>query len=116
VPAVDPGVQAQVQRGAVVYAQACARCHGARGEGGAAPVLIGAAALPLQPRPGALVRTTPLRNAMDLGMFIKDQMPPGGPPTPPSDVAAVMAWILTSSGVTPPQAISPATAGGIRIR
>ena len=114
--AMSPQVAAQVQRGTPVYAQSCARCHGAMGEGGTAPKLIGPGSLPTAPARGQRVRTGAFNTAMDLGMFIKTHMPDGGPATPPSDVAAVLAYLLKSNGITPPTSLSPSSAGAIRLR
>ena len=50
---------------------------------------------------------------MDLGMFIKNNMPPNGPHLPPQDVACILAWLLQQHGRTPQAPISPATAGAI---
>lgn len=112
----SPAVQAQIDRGASIYAASCASCHGSMGQGGArAPALIGPSALPAMPPPGRRVRTGRFDTAMDLGMFIKTNMPLGGQHLPPTDVAAVMAWILKSNGITPPTTISPSTAGSIRL-
>lgn len=120
-PAASPasaasGVQAQIDRGGPLYAANCSACHGAGGEGSAqAPALIGPGALPTYPPPGRRMRTGAFASAMDLGMFIKTSMPPGGPHLPPDQVAAVMAWILQGNGITPAQPISPSTAGAIRL-
>ena len=99
----NPAVASQVQHGASVYASSCARCHGSQGQGGTGPALIGPGALPTNPPAGRQMRTGAFRSAMDIGMFIKNSMPPGGPATPPSDVAAVLAFVLQSNGVTPPR-------------
>lgn len=113
-PAAPPAVQAQIDRGVVLFAQHCTACHGARGEGSdRAPAVIGEGTLPLNPPPGARLRTGQFKSAMDLGMFIKNNMPNGGQHLPPRDVACVLAWLLQQHGRTPTQPISPATAGAI---
>ena len=101
--------------GAQVFAQTCARCHGRAGEGSRlGPAVIGPTALPSRPRAGARTRRGSFSTAMDIGMFIKGNMPPGGPQPPMSDIAATLAWLLHSNGTTPTQTISPSTADAIR--
>lgn len=113
-PAASPAVQAQIDRGRMLFARNCTSCHGAGGEGTTrAPAVIGEGSLPLNPPPGARLRTVRFQSAMDLGMFIKNNMPVGGQHLPPSDVACVLAWLLQQHGRTPTQPISPATAGAI---
>lgn len=110
----SPAVQAQIDRGVTLFAQHCAACHGSRGEGSrSAPGLIGEGTLPLDPPPGARLRRVRFQSAMDLGMFIKTNMPPNGNHLPPRDVACVLAYLLQQHGRTPTQPISPATAGAI---
>jgi len=112
----SPAVQAQIDRGASIYAATCASCHGSMGQGSArAPAVIGPSALPAVPPPDRRVRRGRFDTAMDLGMFIKTNMPMGGQHLQPTDVAAVMSWILKSNGITPPQVVSPSTAGAIRL-
>ena len=114
-PAVPAAVQAQIDRGVVLFAQNCSSCHGGRGEGTVqAPALVGEGTLPLDPPAGARVRRVKFQSAMDLGMFIKDNMPPNGAHLPPRDVACVLAWLLKEHGRTPTAPISPATAGAIQ--
>jgi hypothetical protein len=109
----NSAVQAQVEDGRRTYAAQCARCHGAAGEGSAqAPALIGGGALPTNPPPGRRLRTHPFHTAKDIGMFIKDTMPPGSS-TPPSQTAGLLAFLLQANGVTPTQSINPAAAGSI---
>ncbi len=115
-PTAPPAVQAQIDRGRALFARNCTACHGSRGEGSArAPALIGAGTLPLSPPPGRRIRTGRFQTAMELGMFIKDNMPYRGTRLPPPDVACVLAWLLQEHGLTPTQPISPATAGAIRL-
>ena len=112
--AVSPAVQAQLTRGRMLYAQSCASCHGSAGEGSSrAPAVIGEGTLPQNPPAGARLRRVQFQSAMDLGMFIKDNMPVGGTHLPPSDVASVLAWLLQQHDRTPAQPISPVTARAI---
>lgn len=114
-PAVPAAVRAQIDRGVLLFAQHCASCHGAAGGGtNQAPALVGEGTLPLNPPPGARVRRGKFESAMDLGMFIKDNMPLNGTHLPPRDVACVLAWLLKEHGRTPTEPISPSTAGAIR--
>ena len=113
-PAAPPAVQAQIDRGRVLFAQHCASCHGAAGQGStSAPAVVGEGSLPLDPPPGARIRRVRFQSAMDLGMFIKNEMPLGGQHLPPRDVACVLAWLLQQHGRTPTEPISPRTAGAI---
>ena len=114
-PAAPTGpIATQVQYGARVFANSCARCHGAGGEGSsAAPALVGGRALPSRPRAGAALRKGTFRTAMDIGMFIKGNMPPGGPHHSMDELKAVLAYLLQSNGVRLTQPISPAVAGTI---
>lgn len=114
-PVVPAAVQAQIDRGVILFAQHCASCHGARGGGtNQAPAVIGEGTLPLDPPRGARVRRVKFESAMDLGMFIKNNMPLNGTHLPPRDVACVLAWLLKEHGRTPTEPISPSTAGAIR--
>jgi mono/diheme cytochrome c family protein len=109
----SPEVSAQLREGAGLYAANCAQCHGASGQGGnGKPALIGAGALPTNPPAGARVRTGAFRTAMDIGLFIKNNMPPGSH-TAPAIVGPVLAYLLASNGVTPSQPVNPSSAGSI---
>ena len=113
-PVVSPAVQAQLTRGRMLYAQSCTACHGSAGEGSSrGPAVIGEGTLPLNPPAGARLRRGQFESAMDLGMFIKDNMPMGGTHLPPSDVACVLAWLLQQHDRTPTAPISPVTARSI---
>lgn len=106
-------VQMQIEDGRRTFASQCARCHGAAGEGTLqGPAVIGGGALPSNPPPGRRVRTGAFRSAKDIGMFIKDNMPPGSS-TPPAQTAGLLAFLLQSNGVMPSQRIDPAAAGSI---
>jgi mono/diheme cytochrome c family protein len=111
----SPMVQAQIQRGASIFASVCARCHGAAGQGSrTAPALIGPGALPSNPRPGARLRTMAFHSAHDVGIFIKDNMPPGSH-TPPEQTAPVLAYLLDANGIAVPQPINPTSAYAIPV-
>ena len=72
-------IEAQSTEGAKLYAQNCASCHGAKGEGGKAPQLVGGNALPVDPRPTARVRKDKFQDANDVFTFVKATMPMNRP-------------------------------------
>ncbi len=133
--------QAQTNRGATVYTNECASCHGARGEGlASAPAILGPGALPEYPRdtggvgdptvtdpqliqiqaqtrPAGAPWRDPLRNAQDLYTFTTTHLPKSraanlhGP-----DYWAVVSYILAAQGVSlPADGIGPAVAASIPI-
>ncbi|MEO7328873.1 MAG: cytochrome c [Minicystis sp.] len=94
VPLDQPG------RGAEVYAQSCAACHGEKGEGGEGHVaVIGAKALPIEPPAGAKIRKGKLTTAQDLFAFVKTEMPPLTPGSlDDADAWALVAHLLQENG------------------
>jgi mono/diheme cytochrome c family protein len=111
-PVASPA-NAQAQQGAALFAQACARCHGAAGEGTPqAPAVIGRGALPTNPPAGRRLRTGTFTTAKDIGMFVKDQMPPGSH-TPADQTAAILTYLLQSNGVPTNGSMNPSTAASI---
>ncbi|HVH41162.1 MAG TPA: cytochrome c, partial [Labilithrix sp.] len=74
-----PTFSAQVAEGQKLYADNCASCHGAGGEGGKAPRVVGVAngALPLDPPSTAKYRKTQFKTAADVAAFVVKAMPPG---------------------------------------
>lgn len=109
----DAQSSAQAREGAALYAQACARCHGAAGEGSPlAPAVIGGGALPTNPPASRRVRTGTFASAKDIGMFVKDRMPPGSH-TPADQTAAILTYLLQSNGVPTTGAMNPSTAASI---
>lgn len=104
---------AQAQQGAALFAQSCARCHGAAGEGTPlAPAVIGRGALPTNPPASRRLRTGRFTTAKDIGMFVKDQMPPGSH-TPADQTAAILTYLLQSNGVPTNGSMNPSTAASI---
>lgn len=91
----------QPGRGAEVYAQTCASCHGEHGEGTEGHVaLIGAAALPKDPPVTAKTRKGKLVTARDLFAFVKSEMPPLAPGSlDDAEAWAVVAHLLKENGV-----------------
>ena len=78
-------VQAPADAGAI-YAARCAGCHGASGEGGTAPVLIGS---------GALARHA---SQSDLAAYIQRAMPPTGPRLGQAEANALAAFAWSANG------------------
>ncbi len=99
VAATDPS-EAQVARGGEVYAERCAGCHGASGEGGGrAPRLVGEGALPLEPPSPESARQVRFATAGDVLDWVSANMPPRGGSLPADDYAAVVAFALSANGV-----------------
>ena len=98
-------VLAQADRGGKLYAENCARCHGASGQGtasekGKIPPVVGPTALPLYPPPGTRYRKGQFRTASDVYEFVKANMPPGmGDTLPAQDYLDIMAFDLKANGV-----------------
>lgn len=111
-----PAVAAQIRRGGEVFAASCARCHGASGQGTEkAPPLVGAGALPLDPRPGQ-VRATRFRTALDVAAFATQSMPPDAElraRIPAEDWWAVLAFDLSANGVALERPVGPDNAASI---
>src|SRR5690349_193017 len=61
---MDDG-EAQAARGAKLYAEKCASCHGDSGQGAKAPAVAGKNALPLDPRPDQKYRKVQFKTALD---------------------------------------------------
>jgi cytochrome c len=100
------------KEGATVYATQCAACHGARGEGGSADVLVASeprGMLPFGPQyeqwrgsrpdvPFTIGNYWPY--ATTLFDYIRRAMPLSAPGTlSPNDVYAVVAWLLAQNGI-----------------
>lgn len=93
---------AQVELGQKLYGQACASCHGAAGEGGRAPRVVGLAegALPLDPPEGAKKRTGQFVTVADVGKFVIETMPPGGAGKfTTEEYLAILAFDLKANGI-----------------
>ncbi|MBZ5707997.1 c-type cytochrome [Nannocystis pusilla] len=76
-PAEAPSFAAQARRGQALYGEHCASCHGASGEGGRAPALVGESALPQAASGGQ--RDVEFRTAGDVFQWMKAHMPPNAP-------------------------------------
>lgn len=104
---------AQVSRGAELYADHCAQCHGADGRGTTeGPALVGldSGALPLDPPAGA-VRSTQFKTVGDVAAFAAPNMPPANPGGLQADeYYAILAFALSANGITLEQELTAALA------
>ncbi|HEU5057196.1 MAG TPA: c-type cytochrome [Kofleriaceae bacterium] len=87
------------ERGAALYGQKCASCHGDAGQGAKAPAVVGKGALPLDPRPGSK-RGVQFRTALDVLQYVKARMPGDDPGSlSDEDARAIIAFDLKANGV-----------------
>lgn len=140
-PADIVRAKGQADRGATVFANECARCHGQRGEGiGSAPAILGPGALPEYPRalvgssdsaqsdpqllqieaqarPAGAAWRDQLRNAQDLFNFTSTHMPKGNAgKLPRPDYWAVVSFMLAVQGANvPASGLGPTNASTIPI-
>jgi len=130
----------QFLQGGTVYANECATCHGARGEGlASAPAILGAGALPEYPRtagagdptitdpqliqiaaqtrPQGAAWRDPFRNARDLFTFTTTHLPKSrASALKEADYWSVTSYLLAVQGASlPPGGVDPANAGSIPI-
>lgn len=107
----------QVTAGQKVYGASCAGCHGAAGEGTKdAPRVVGLdqGALPLNPPPGAKVRTTQFKTAADVAAFVVTNMPADKPGSLAEwQYWSVLAFALKANGVTLGAKLDGAVAAGV---
>ena len=102
-PAAAPATFAeQVALGQQLYGEKCAKCHGASGEGGDAPRVVGLdkGALPLQPPAERKARKTEFKTVMDVAAFTVQNMPPNqaGSLTT-EEYFSVLAFDLKANGI-----------------
>jgi len=109
-------VDQQIARGATVFAQHCADCHGASGQGTSdAPALVGKGALPRRAHEGA-ARQTEFRTALDVATFVTQNMPPdeqARQAISEPEYWALLAFALSANGVPLSQPVSPQNAAAI---
>ena len=131
----------QADKGATVYTNECAKCHGQRGEGlASAPALMGPGALPeyprttggsadptlidpqmlqieMQTRPAGAAWRDPFRNAQDLYTFASTHMPKDRPgELKPADYWAIVSFLLAAQGTNlPAGGLGPANASAMPI-
>lgn len=106
VPAWLVAATAQVDRGKAVFANHCAKCHGASGQGGDGPRLIGT--------PNGLAG---YQTAQRLFEYTSAEMPLDTPGSLKSEeVWDVLAFILDSNRLLPPDTVlGPDNAANIRL-
>jgi cytochrome c5 len=91
---------AQAEAGGPLYGQFCAKCHGNAGQGtDQGPPVVGANALPLDPRPTAKARKNQFHTAKDIADFVVPNMPPKGPKPTLEQYLAILAFDLKANGV-----------------
>ncbi|CAN5856373.1 hypothetical protein BH11MYX2_BH11MYX2_02780 [soil metagenome] len=93
-------VTAQIEKGKGLYVAKCASCHGDGGQGtDKAPPVVGAAAFPLDPRPGAK-RDVQFHTAADIFAWTTKHMPADAPGSLSTDeYLAIFAFDLTANKV-----------------
>jgi S-disulfanyl-L-cysteine oxidoreductase SoxD len=104
-----------VQQGEALFARLGAGCHGAKGEGGAAPPLAGGP--PLVGGIGSLNTDQPVKTigsywpyAPTLFDYIRRAMPADNPQSlTPDEVYALCAYLLFLNGIVPEDAVMDAT-------
>lgn len=103
----------QIALGARAYGDHCARCHGDAGQGSKkAPPLVGAGALPLDPRLGQK-RSVQFHTALDVAQFAVKNMPPDASDrgeVTPTEYWAIIAFDLSANGVKPQAVVTPENA------
>jgi cytochrome c len=106
-PAAEPAAPATsneaaeaAERGAALYGEKCATCHGDAGQGAAkAPPVVGKDALPLEPRSGSK-RGVQFKTALDVARYVKAKMPADDPGSlSDEDARAIVAFDLKANGV-----------------
>jgi cytochrome c len=92
----------QVTQGQALYGEHCANCHGASGEGGKAPAVVGLSkgALPLEPPATAKYRKTEFKTVADIAAFVVKNMPADSPGTLTEDQYwSILAFDLKANGI-----------------
>lgn len=98
--AAPADAMAQAEAGGPLYGQFCAKCHGDAGQGtDQAPPVVGANALPLDPRPTAKARKNQFHTAKDVADFVLPNMPPKGPKPTVEQYLDILAFDLKANGV-----------------
>ncbi|HEX5099956.1 MAG TPA: cytochrome c [Polyangiaceae bacterium] len=107
-PAAEPtapaaeGFAAQAAAGQELYGKHCAECHGAHGNDGKAPPVVGLdnGALPLDPPATAKFRKTQFKTVADVADFVVKSMPPKAPGSLSADeYYAILAFDLKANGI-----------------
>ena len=92
----------QVALGQRLYGEKCAHCHGASGEGGEAPRVVGLSdgALPLQPPADRKARKTEFKTVMGVAEFVVQNMPPNEAGTlDTEEYFSILAFDLKANGI-----------------
>jgi S-disulfanyl-L-cysteine oxidoreductase SoxD len=112
---LPPG-SGSVSHGREVFAQQCAACHGAKGEGGIGEQLVGGQGTLATPKPVKTVGSY-WPYAPTLFDYIRRAMPQNAPESLSNDdVYAVSAYILSLNGLLSPDAILDArTLSGVKM-
>jgi mono/diheme cytochrome c family protein len=108
----------QVTMGQGLYAANCAECHGASGEGGKAPRVVGMkdGALPLDPPAERKARKERFVTVADVAGFTVANMPPKKAGSLTADQYwAILAFDLHANGIDLPQPLTPALAATLTI-
>jgi mono/diheme cytochrome c family protein len=108
----------QVALGQQLYGANCASCHGASGEGGKAPRVVGLkeGALPLDPPAGAKYRKEQFKTVGDVAKFVVATMPPNKAGSLTTDeYLAILAFDLKANGITLPNKLDLPTADTLQI-
>jgi cytochrome c len=111
----------QAAQGQKLYADNCATCHGASGQGNPtekAPPIVGlkAGALPLNPPPTAKARKTQFKTVADVADFVTKNMPPSAPGSlTPDQYWAILAFDLKANGINLDKKLDASTAQTIAI-
>lgn len=112
---LPPGVVAQVDHGKQLYVEQCANCHGAAGGGltDRGPAIVGAGALPQQPRSGSK-RNAVFRTAADVVDWTAENMPSDAPASLSADqYLAIVAFDLVANGIRLDVPLDATSAGAI---
>ncbi len=99
-PVASDPVSAQIAKGAAIYGEACASCHGDAGQGTEdGPKVVGTGALPLNAPAGAK-RKVQFRTALDVFKWASVAMPGDDAGSlSAEDMVAVLAFDLSANGV-----------------
>lgn len=108
-------VDEQIARGAKLYGENCAKCHGDAGQGtDKAPAVVGKDALPLNPPADRKFRKTQFKTAADVFDFVAKNMPAKAPDkVSATDKAAILAFDLKANGVKLDKLLTREVAEGI---
>jgi mono/diheme cytochrome c family protein len=104
----------QQQHGMQLFAEHCASCHGDTGKGtDDGPLLVGATALPREPRAGGK-RDMKFLTAADVHAFAAANMPADDPGTlAPDQYMAILAFVLGANGHVLDKPLDAAVAASI---